>query len=85
MPLNYFLGRSGLFELLWRIETGDMPAAMGHELIRRLHVAGYEQYRVDRKEQCRSGSEFKLPARPSREVFCEYLDWKEEEALEPQE
>lgn len=86
VSLDYFLGDSGLLELLSRIETGDIPVKMGLELIRRLHVPGYEQYRMDRKEQCRSGSQSKFPAKPSRQAFCEYLDWKEEEAtLDSQE
>jgi hypothetical protein len=74
------MGRSGLLELLARIETGDMPVETGLELIRRLHVPGYEQYRLYRREHNASGSEFKLPAKPDRRVFREYLAVKKEAA-----
>lgn len=83
--LDYFMGRSGLLELLARIETGDMPVGMGLELIRRLHVPGYEEYRLDRKKHNAGGSEFELPAKPDRLAFREYLALKKEATRDTQD
>ena len=43
--LEHYLGPPGLLELLADIEKGDFPVKVGLELIRRLHVPGYEQSR----------------------------------------
>lgn len=83
--LAYFMGRSGLLELLARIETGDMPVQTGLELVRRLHVGRYEQYRLDRRKLIADEAECELPAKPDRQAFCEYLDLKKEAAADPQD
>jgi hypothetical protein len=80
--LDYFLGRLGLLELLARIDSGDLPVAMGLELVRRLHVPGYEQYRLFRREYNASGAEYPLPAIPDALAYRDYLELKKDAALD---
>lgn len=45
LPLERFVGADGLMLLLSLIAQGDMPRAELLELIKRLHIPGYEQTR----------------------------------------
>jgi hypothetical protein len=76
--LDFFLGRLGLLDLLARIESKELPLETGLELIRRLHVPGYEQYRLFRRKHNASGSDSKLPGKPDRRDYRKYLALKTE-------
>jgi hypothetical protein len=69
MSLGRYLGPLGLLELLACIQRGDLPVEMGLEVIRRLHVPGYEEYCVFRAEN----PEYGLPANPDRADFEAFL------------
>ncbi len=45
LPLTSFLGPAGLLVMLELLEEGNLPQAEVVEMIKRLHVAGYEQAR----------------------------------------
>lgn len=76
--LDCFIGRLGLLDLIAKIEDGFWPAETGWELIRRLHVPGYEQYRLFRREYNAGEPEYELPAKPDRSAYADYLALKKE-------
>ena len=70
--LDRYLGSIGLLELLEDIEAGEFPQEVGLVLIRRLHVRGYEQYRLGRREMNADGDGERFPAKPGASALRAY-------------
>lgn len=47
LPLEHFLGTEGLMLLLCKIDEGEIPTNQLVEMIKRLHIPGYE---IDRRD-----------------------------------
>lgn len=75
VSLECYLGPSGRLELLNDIEHGEFPLEVGFDLLRRLHVPGYEQYLQARREAIADGCGEQVPARPGRGKFRDFLAW----------
>ena len=71
--LDRYVGYFGLLELLEEIEAGEFPQDVGLELIRRLHVRGYEQYRLGRREMIADGDGEGFPAKPDASALRKFL------------
>lgn len=75
VSLRSYLGPAGLLELLNDIERGEFPLEVGFDLLRRLHVPGYEQYLLARRDAIADGCGEQVPARPGRSKFRNFLAW----------
>ncbi|MBW2202170.1 MAG: hypothetical protein JRF71_15300 [Deltaproteobacteria bacterium] len=55
LPLTYFMGSNGLMSLLSMINQNDVPVDEVVEMIKRIHIPGYERARFYFKEAIDNG------------------------------
>ena len=72
--LELFVGAAGLIELLAWIQEGEFPVAIGLELVRRLHVPGYEAYRKQWQANTEAGGRAGFPRVPDRRPFLAFCE-----------
>jgi len=84
LPLRNFLGPDGLMDLLGMIHDREVPTSEALEMIKRLHIPGYEQARPHLKRAMDAGvyepnSDPAFPSQSSIQAVLEYVGKRDSE------